>query len=159
MENWPNVLGTLEIVALMILLPKLSVMVALRMETPNSISLMFPMMLPRAFRGPPDQKKRVFKCKYSKWTQKLFLRDTLPGQAWVLHLDSWVESPGHGRPPSLGDGPSQSRTRVLCPPPQEEEHSPHGCHEPQVPSTAKYKQYRSTHQHTNHSNGAVVGVI
>lgn len=37
-------------VALMILPPVLlSVMVALRMEIPNSMSLMFPMMLPLAF--------------------------------------------------------------------------------------------------------------
>lgn len=62
LEHWPNVLGTLVIVALMILPPDLvSVMVALRMAMPNSMSLMFPMMLPRAFWGPPDKKKRYLK--------------------------------------------------------------------------------------------------
>lgn len=39
----------------------LSVMVALRMEIPNSISLMFPMMLPLAFLGPPDKERRYLK--------------------------------------------------------------------------------------------------
>lgn len=59
LEHWPNVLGMLVIVALMILPPDLlSVMVALRMAMPNSMSLMFPMMLPRAFWGPPDKKRR-----------------------------------------------------------------------------------------------------
>lgn len=44
-------------VALMILPPDLlSVIVAFRMAMPKSISLMFPMMLPRAFWGPPDKK-------------------------------------------------------------------------------------------------------
>lgn len=35
----------------------LVVMVALRMPTPNSMSLMFPMMFPLAFCGPPVNKK------------------------------------------------------------------------------------------------------
>lgn len=49
-----------EIVALMILPPDLlSVMVALRMAMPKSISLMFPMMLPRAVWGPPDRETIV----------------------------------------------------------------------------------------------------
>lgn len=63
-------------------------------------------------------------------------KQRLPGQGCVLHLDSWEESPGHGRPPLLVDGLSHRRMRDRWPPPQEAEHSPHSCHEPQLPSTA-----------------------
>lgn len=48
----------LETVALMILPPDLlSVMEALRKAMPNSMSLMFPIMLPRALWGPPDKER------------------------------------------------------------------------------------------------------
>lgn len=59
----------------------------------------------------------------------------LPGHGWMLHLDSCVKSPGQGRPLLVGDGLLQSRTLVLSPTLQEAEHSPHGCHELQLPST------------------------
>lgn len=131
----------------------LSVMVALRMAMPNSISLMFPMTLPRAFWGPPDKNIRDIRLlrvlRSTAHPQYIFIyENALPGQAWVLHLDSWEESPGHGRPLSLGDGLLQRRTRVLSPPPQEAEHSPHGCHEPQLPSTAMMKQKKIQKVHT-----------
>lgn len=49
----------------MVLSPDLlSVMVALRMAMPNSISLMFPMMLPRAFCGPPGKNKNILSFDY-----------------------------------------------------------------------------------------------
>lgn len=70
---------------------------------------------------------------------------SLPGHAWLLHLDSWVGSPGQGRPPLLGGGLLQSRTRVLSPPPQEEEHPPHPCHKLQFPSTAIHDKNRGFH--------------
>lgn len=55
-KNLPNVLGTFEMSAFMSLLPdSVSVMVALRRAMPNSMSLMFPIMVPRALCGPPDK--------------------------------------------------------------------------------------------------------
>lgn len=53
----------------------------------------------------------------------------------MLHLESWVESPGQGRPLLVGAGLLQKRTLVRSPIPQEAEHSPHGCHGLQLPST------------------------
>jgi len=43
----------------------LSVTVAFREAIPNSISLMFPMMLPRAREGPPVQERKGWKEKKS----------------------------------------------------------------------------------------------
>lgn len=60
-----------------------------------------------------------------------------PGHGWMLHLESWVESPGHGRPLLAGAGLLQKRTLVRSPIPQEAEHSPHGCHGLQLPSTIR----------------------
>lgn len=88
--------------------------------------------------GPTWQREAVLLNTNDAQVYKLYtfiITHGLPGHAWVLHLDNCEESPGHERPPLLGDGLLQSRTRVLSPPPQEAEHTPHGCHEPQLPST------------------------
>lgn len=53
----------------------------------------------------------------------------------MLHLDTWVASPGQGRPLLDGTGLLHSRFRVFSPPPQEAEHWPQLCQFPQLPST------------------------
>lgn len=89
---------------------RLSITVAFRKAIPNSILLMFPMILPLAREGPP-------------------------GHGWILHLEIWEESPGQGRPRFNGAGLLHSRIRVCSPPPHEAEHWLHVCHCPQFPST------------------------
>lgn len=108
----PRLRGTLVIVACIILVSELglSVIVALRKAIPNSISLIFPITLPLARWGPP-------------------------GHACMLHLETWVASPGQERPLLEGTGLSHNRFRVLSPPPQETEQWLQVCHVPQLPST------------------------
>lgn len=53
----------------------------------------------------------------------------------MLHLDTWEESPGQGRPLFEGVGLLHRRVRVCSPPPQGAEHSLQACHGPQFPST------------------------
>ena len=59
----------------------------------------------------------------------------LPGHTCILHLDTWVASPGQGRPLLDGIGLLHSRFRVFSPPPQEVEHQLQLCQFPQLPST------------------------
>lgn len=81
-ENWPKVLGTLLMVAVITLPPALlSVTLALRIAMPNSMSLMFPMMLPLADCGPPGRHRD------STFENTASGTDTEPGMGRESNLD------------------------------------------------------------------------